>query len=85
MQHDRRDELLREIAATPAGQRAIRRALWRARVEVVRSHLRYFALRLFYLPGEILSLPEGDPRRWVAASVVLYVGLGIVALAWVLQ
>ena len=42
-------------------------------------------VRLFYLPGRILDLPEGDPRRFIFASVILYVGLGVILVAWVMR
>lgn len=37
--------------------------------------------RLFDAIVHVLSLPEDDPRRWIAAQVVLYLGAGILILA----
>lgn len=42
-------------------------------------------LQLLNLPREIMQLPEGDPQRWIAASVVLYVLTAVALFAGVVR
>ena len=66
-------------------KRQLRYAIARLKLEAAFWRLVRGAIRVFETPAGILDLPPYHPRRFFAAQIILYVGIGIVLLAAVLR